>query len=430
MGFLRKTVETRGNQYGTSAYGFDDLNFLKMLGIDAGDDNIDPRKLNEITYYTCLKTLSDKVSSLPIETFQKNAQGRQKVDSYLNYLLAVQPNTYQNASTFWSTTEFNLCDYGNAYIYIQTNNKGKIANLWVLPSQAVQVWVDDAGVMGGLPNAIWYLYTDIQSGKITKLQYSQVIHLKNWCTYLGQGLVGLSVKNILINYIEMGQYSSNFLSDLVKGGMITDKICISYTGDMNKAAESKLVSKLQGFSQTSGNKWIPLPLGITATPLSSSLVDAQFFDFQKYNALQIAGAFGLSPSFINNYDKGNYANIATQQDSLYRDCLLPVLTQYEQELQIKLLTPQEKAQGIYFKFNMDEILRGNFADRMNAYSVATNSGILTRNECRAKEDLSPIVGGDKLTVNGAMINIDQVGEQYGVPTKNQTIVDGGGDSIG
>lgn len=426
MGFLSKLIQKR-SVYGADCTTLSDLSFLKMLGISTGDSNINSSinstyKLSEITYFTCLKVLSDKVGSCKIDIYQKTPQGKQKIQHYLDYILNVQPNPLQNASIFWSTMEYNKNEYGNAYVYMDTNLRtGKVDNLWILPSQNVQVWIDDAGIFGKSTNAIWYLYTDLQSGQITKLQSTEVLHFKNWCTYQGQGLKGLSVKEILNSYITQAQQSNDFVNGLVENGFVSDKIVIQYTGSLDNNAKRKLISEIQNFATDNGNKWIPLPIGLEAKPISSNLVDAQYMDLTKYNALQIASAFGISPSFINNYDKGNYANVETQQDSLYRDCLYPLFNQYGQEETIKLLTTQEKNNNICMEYNMDSMLQGDFNNRMTGYATAVNAGIMARNEARLKEGWMEKDGGDNLTVNGTMINITDVGKQYGVPTKNQTV---------
>ena len=53
---------------------------------------------------------------------------------------------------------------------------------------------------------------------------------------------------------------------------------------------------------------MPVPLGMKLTPLDIKLTDAQFFELRKYTALQIAGAFGVKPNQINDYEKSGYAN--------------------------------------------------------------------------------------------------------------------------
>jgi hypothetical protein len=61
------------------------------------------------------------------------------------------------ASVFWSTVEYNRNHYGNAYVWIQ--GAGQDMKLWILPSDRVQMWYDDAKILPELPD-IFYLYSD------------------------------------------------------------------------------------------------------------------------------------------------------------------------------------------------------------------------------------------------------------------------------
>ena len=78
---------------------------------------------------------------------------------------------------------------------------------------------------------------------------------------------------------------------------------------------------------------------------------------KKFNALQIAGAFGIKPNQINDYEKSSYANSEMQQLSFYVDTVLFILKQYEEEINYKLLNKEEIEEGIFFKFNEKVILR-------------------------------------------------------------------------
>jgi hypothetical protein len=62
--------------------------------------------------------------------------------------------------------------------------------------------------------------------------------------------------------------------------------------------------------------------------------------------------------------------------------------------------------GIFIKFNVDGLLRGDFATRVAGYSSGLQAGWLSINDVRAYEELAPIEGGDTSRVPLANINID------------------------
>lgn len=88
------------------------------------------------------------------------------------------------------------------------------------------------------------------------------------------------------------------------------------------------------------------------------------------------------------------------------DTLLPWVCRWEQELKRKLFTePTDNRK--YIKFNLNALLRGDSLARANFYRTMIMSGVMTRNEARAREDLPPIAGADELLVPLNMESADK-----------------------
>lgn len=402
-----------------------DNSFLQMLGFNTGSNIINPANIGEITFYTCLKTLSDKLASIPVSVYSSPDGISGKFENhYLNYILQTRPNPYQNAPIFWSSIEKDRNYSGNSFVYIESNkggkNAGKVKALWQLPSTEIQIWIDDAGIFGTV-NKLWYIWNDSRTGKEYKFNSNQILHFKNWLTER-DGIVGLPVKDILNSYIDTSQQSNYFVNNLVKNGMITDKIILQHTADLGDKAKTALVNNVESYSRSNSGKYLPLPTGVTVNNLSSKLIDSQFLDLTKYTALQIASAFGIPPSYLNNLDKANFANVGVLQDGLYRDTLLPILTQYETEMECKLLNQSEKDKNFYFYYNVDIILRSSLESRATAYATMINSSQLTPNEARAMENKAPLEGGDSLLTNGSNTTLDNA-----IKGVNYTKNGGGGE---
>lgn len=165
-------------------------------------------------------------------------------------------------------------------------------------------------------------------------------------------------------------------------------------------------------------KVVPVPIGLTLTPLNMSMTDAQFFELRKYSALQIAGAFGIKPNQINNYEKSSYANSETQQLAFLVDTMSYRLKNYEEEINGKILLPYEIQNQYFYKFNEKAILRTDSKTQMENLAKAVNNGIYKPNEAREYLDLPAEEGGDQLMVNGNYIPITDIGKQYGGGEKN------------
>ncbi|MGE7828973.1 phage portal protein [Paenibacillus sp. NPDC093718] len=401
MGFFRGAIEQR------SINGYTNQEFMRLLNINTG--SVDTNKLGEITYFTCMKLLSESVAKLPLKLYRETEDGVKKAtDHYLYSLMKSRPNQYQSSWNFWTTVEMLKNHEGNAYVYADIK-KGKAQGLYILPSNSVTIWVDNAGIIGR-DNAIWYVYRD-KHGNESKMTHHQVLHFKSSVSL--DGITGLSVQDCLNTTIENAQSGQKFVNNYWKNGLMA-KGLLQYTGDIEESKRKIMQSKFESMASGIANagRILPVPLGFSFQSLNTSMVDSQFLELNKYTALQIAGAFGIKPNQINNYDKATFSNVEFEQTSFYVDTLLTILTMYEQEMTYKLLTETERRQGYFFKFNVDAILRADFKTRMEAYAIAINNGVMSPNEVRRKEDMPDDTDGDKLIVNGNYIPLSMVGEQY------------------
>ena len=89
-----------------------------------------------------------------------------------------------------------------------------------------------------------------------------------------------------------------------------------------------------------------------------------------------------------------------------------ICAQIEQEL--AELSEEEK-KTVFFKFNVEGLLRGDYASRMNGYATARQNGWMSANDIRELEDLDRIpaeLGGDLYLVNGNMLPLNSAGAAY------------------
>lgn len=385
-----------------------DSDFMRWLGID----QTPKEAISETTYFTCLKLLSETVGKMPIKFMQETEKGiiRAQPNSVYN-VLKVRPNPYMTPTTFWSTVEMNRNHYGNAYVYCRYSRKtGDLIDLWIMQSQNVKVYVDDIGYFGE-KDAIIYVYTDESTGKQYTYKTEDIMHFKTSMTF--NGIKGAPVREILKSTVQGGLSSQNFMNNLYETGL-TGSCALEYMGDLDRDKRRMLKETMEELATGAENAggMIPVPLGMKLTPLNIKLTDSQFFELKKYNALQIASAFGIKPNQINIYDKSSYSTSESQQLSFYIESLQYTLKQYEEEINYKLLLEKEIEHRYFYKFNEMAILRADTKTQMDTLSVAVNNAIYTPNEARSIIDLPWQEGGDQLVCNGNYIPITQVGNQY------------------
>ena len=410
MGVLKK-LRTFAKNFSQRKSATEVDKLLKFLGVDrAGGQDI-----NEATFFACMRLLSESIGKLPLKLLQyTERQGVQTMRRDPRYnILGSRPNPYMTATLFWSTVEYNRSYHGNAYVLI--HGAGAKMTLWILPSDRVQIVNDDKDLFNGGAGRIYYVYSGNQ--RVYTFNDEEILHFRSSSTF--DGITGTSVRDRLESMISGNIDAQAMLNKMYKNGY-TGKAVLQYTGDLSDELVQTYVKGIEQYAKGKSlsidgeeiSTMIPIPVGSTLTPLNVKLADGQFIEIKKYSALQIAAAFGIKPNQINDYEKSSYASGEHQQLVFYVETLLYILKQYEEELTYKLLSPEEVASGMYFKFNIDAILRADFATKIKTLREAVTGSLMTVDEARERLDLGTVEHGDRLITQGANIFLDQVGAQY------------------
>ena len=386
---------------------------LERLGISRNG-----KATSEVTYFTCLKMLTETLAKMPIKYYQKTDNGiidAKATDT--SRLITERPNPFMTPTTFWNTVEINRNHYGNGYVYIRKvfdrkkfGGTIRVLDLWVMQSNCVRIVVDDAGIFAGT-GRLWYVYTDPIQGRQYVFGTDDVMHFKTSFSF--DGITGLPVQQILKETVGGASKSQKFMNRLYENGL-TAKATLEYTGELNKDAKDSLRKSFEEFGSGVENmgRVLPVPLGMKITPLDIKLTDSQFFELKKYSALQIAAAFGVKPNQINDYSKSSYNNSEMQQLSFYVDTELYIIKQYEEEINNKLLTDEQRKAGCYYKFNEKVLFRTDSKTQMQYFKDAVGGSIMKPNEARRKLDLPDGEGGDTLLANGSMVPLTMAGAAY------------------
>ena len=151
---------------------------------------------------------------------------------------------------------------------------------------------------------------------------------------------------------------------------------------------------------------------------------AQFLETRKFQINEIARIFRVPPHMVGDLEKSSFSNIEQQSLEFVKFTLDPWVVRWEQSLCQALLLPSEKS-DVFIRFNLDGLLRGDYASRMTGYATGRQNGWLSANDIRELEDMNRIPaseGGDLFLVNGSMTKLVQAGAFAGKesPVKQAT----------
>jgi HK97 family phage portal protein len=121
-------------------------------------------------------------------------------------------------------------------------------------------------------------------------------------------------------------------------------------------------------------------------------IDAQHREMRGDQIEEICRFFGVLPIMLG-HSSGGKANTYASAEQMFLahqlHTLAPRWQMYEQSMDAYLLTDAERAEGYYWDFVEEGMIRGLVTDTKDVLLGYVNGGILTPNEARAKLDLNP-----------------------------------------
>lgn len=132
--------------------------------------------------------------------------------------------------------------------------------------------------------------------------------------------------------------------------------------------------------------------GFDWKPFSHTAVESEVMAARQLNREEFAMAFDIPPPMIQDFTHGTYSNVEETHRILYVTTLRPPIGLLEETLQAQLIDSEDgwSGQGIFVRFDLTEVLRGNRREEIDAMSEAFNNGLMTLNECRKQLGLNPI----------------------------------------
>jgi phage portal protein BeeE len=132
---------------------------------------------------------------------------------------------------------------------------------------------------------------------------------------------------------------------------------------------------------------------------------AQFIDSRRMAVEDVARAFNIPPHLLGLPGTNSYASVEQNNLAWVTHCLRPIVQKLESGLS-PLLERSNLPAEPFLRFNLDNLLRADINNRMTAYSVGIQSGFLTTNDVRLKEDLAPIDDPSANTVRVPLANVN------------------------
>ena len=323
----------------------------------------------------CVRAISTAVASLPLNLYRREGSDKVIDKGHILYKLVHDTPNPINTSYNWRVQQMmNLLLEGNSYSAIVRDNRG-------IPIELIPLVSDNVRVIKYEEN-LFYEITGVDQ----PLNSFDVLHVSGLSF---DGMYGYSPIQMYAETIGLGVRSREFANNFFSNGGNISGYIKSPSPLKPETVEQLRYSWNQKYSGVGNSHTTAvLPNGMEYHRLNLTPADSDLLKQMEFTREEIASIFAVPPSQIGIMrDSSSRANVEEQSIMFYRNCLLPYLVNWEQELNKKLLREDEK-DSLFFEFNASGILRGDIESRYNSYAIAIQNGWLSRNEVRELENLN------------------------------------------
>lgn len=334
-------------------------------------------KNNELLF-SAVSRISNALSAMPVQLYR----GSSPVKNDLNDLVSFSPNPNITSCQFFKTLEACRDTSGNCYALKIFDTNGILVRLDILDPSRVKPILDTDS------NELWYKITPEQ-GTEYYIHNFYMIHIPFIST---NGYSGVNPVAVLYDTLQYSENIQNFSVKQLDQG-VNAAIVLEAPANLGDNQKSQMIDAfMKTYRETSGNILL-LESGVTAKSLNLSPVDSKLFEVEKITRSKVAMVYNIPPHFLGDYSDTSFSSQEQQMLEFLMLTMLPIVTAYEQELNRKLLTREQRKRGYKFKFDMNAILRADAATQAEVDYKAVRSAWKTVDEVRLSHNLPPLPGG-------------------------------------
>ena len=362
-----------------------------MSGADLDDttlgDNIDPVTAMKYTaVFACNKVLAETFACMPVVLYRKDNNGEREAvnDLAIFDILHNKPNEEMSPFNFKEACMTSINLGGNSVCERLVNNKGQLVGLYPYQYSGVEIKRD--------PETKGLIYVIKQGTSEKTLTRNEVFHVPNLSF---DGIIGLSPITYAASAIRLGVSYEQFGVNLYKNGA-NPSGSFEVPGELGEESFNRLKKELK--HNYAGLKRTGTPMllegGMKFSPMTINPVDAQLLESKSFQAEDICRIYRVPQHLIQLLGRSTNNNIEQQSLEFVMYTMLPIFKRFEENINMQLLSEQERKAGYYVEFKMDSLLRDDAVSRATSYATGRQWGWLSVNDIRKLENMPSILNGD------------------------------------
>lgn len=374
---------------------FDSL--LRFLAAQQGTaGNVTPDNcMKSPTVHAIVTAISRRLSVSALHVYKKTSSGgKDKKEPQPNHPVAKllrYPNGWQTRTEYWLDAASTFVRHGRFFAYKSRGTTGPIRELIPLHPDAVTI-DQEANYR------VFYRVSQKGGGQLDVPQ-SKMHYVRGPARDFISGDSPVKDVSLAISLeIAAEEFGTSFFDNGALPLMIL-KYMQGSAGFKTAEAENSFIEDFQRkFGGKNKFRALLMPKGIEqGTPVPVENDKAQFLETRKYQRTVIAGAFGVPPHLVGDLERATFNNVEQQDSDFTSNVIQPVAQAFESAMERDLLTDDDYNNGICIRFNLDSILRADFASRQLGNRLQREMGMISVNELREREGMNPISekdGGD------------------------------------
>lgn len=357
--------------------------------------------LQNTTARACHRYLTQTVAQLPKRVMRDRGDSTERV---LNHPVAsiftwranreLSPFQLVETLTGWALT------HGNGIAEIEFDLRGAVAALWPIHPDRIDIRrdVETDELVYRISNGI---------GGTVDLRSDQVFHLRGF----GNGPVGLGVVEYAAETLGWARATEIFGAAFFGNGLNSSGV-IEGAASLSPDGQEKLRAEIDARHGGPRRSHKPLFLDKAMKWVRTSFApnESQMVETMQFQVEEVCRIFGVPPQKVHHLLRMTFNNVEQLSIEVVVDAITPWVIRWEEEANYKLFG--QNRLGLFMKFDLKGLLRGDFKSRMEGYNILRRMGIMNADQICELEEITKPPGelGKKYIVDGNMTTLEKVGE--------------------
>ena len=353
--------------------------------------------LNFLALYACISVRAKAIGTLSLHLYKRKDRGAERLTGErLYHLVHDSPNEEMTSVSWRKAGSAHIDTWGDGCSFIDRatigRNAGQIRQIYPLKPDRIKAYRDSN-------NRLKYEYTIRKAdGTQEKRIYDrdQVLDIPG----LGyDGVRGYSPVSMQRQAVGLGMAQEQLYSRFLGHGTHPSGLLVPKAVMRDPEYQTWKAGVQEQYSGLSKAGTLMVLSGDASyTPMTMPLKDAEFLGQRRFQLEEMARLYSVPLILLQDQEKTSSWGTGIEHIMIgfVTFTIMPEAREWEQRMNMRLLTEEERAAGWYFEHDLNSLMRGDYKSRMEGFAIGRQTGMYSPNDLLVKENENPRTdpGGD------------------------------------